>query len=175
MKKSQNKRDTKKFRKSLKNKQRNNPKTIGLPKRNTDTIYSVVITGMYQMNGVGFNLPESELGIEDELSKGNIYESVVLLDLENGRIQSPSILSIVHNGFPNGDTVQDLIMRSLSLIMRNTNLPFLTSDTKITISMVTSNGIGTNIYSDYDNYLEYVKSTHEGLMTTLLGSLKNVG
>jgi hypothetical protein len=176
MRQNQNKRDTKKFRKSLKNKQRSNQRTIGLPKRNTDTIYSVVLTGLYQKNGVGgFNLPDSERGMEDELSKGNIYESVVLLDLENGRIQSPSILSIVHNGIPNGDTIQDLIMRSLSLIMRNTNLPFLTSDTKITISMVTSNGIGVNIYSEYDDYLEYVKSTHEGLMETLLGSLKNVG
>ncbi len=175
MKNVQKKRDTKKFRKSLKNKQRSNQRTIGLPKRNTDTIYSVVLTGMYQMNGVGFNLPDSERGIEGELSKGNVYESVVLLDLENGRIQSPSILSIVHNGIPNGDTIQDLIMRSLSLIMRNTNLPFLTSDTKITISMVTSKGIGVNIYSEYENYLEYVKSTHEDLMKTLLGSLKNVG
>jgi len=175
MRKIQNKRDTKRFRKSLKNKQRSNPKTIGLPKRNTDTIYSVVITGMYEMNGVGFNLTESEKGIEDEISKGNLYESVVMLDLENRGVQSPSILSIVHNGFPNGDTIQDLIMRSLGEIIRYSKLPFLTSDTKITISMLTSKGIGVNIYSEYDDYLEYVKSTHEGIMSTLLKSLKNVG
>ena len=175
MRKIQNKRDTKRFRKSLRNKQRGNQRTIRIPKRNTDTIYSVVLTGMYEMNGIGFNLPESELGIEDEISKGNLYESVVMLDLENKGVQSLSILSIVHNGLPNGDTIQDLIMRSLGEIIRYSKLPFLTSDTKITISMVTSKGIGVNIYSEYDDYLEYVKSTHESIMNTILKSFKNVG
>jgi hypothetical protein len=46
----QNKRDIKKFRKSLKNKQRSNQRTIGLPKRNTDTISSVVLTEENEIN-----------------------------------------------------------------------------------------------------------------------------
>jgi hypothetical protein len=173
MKNRQKKRDTKSFRKSLKNKQMNGNLPVRQPKRNTETIYSVALPGMYEMMGAGCNLPDSEKEIEDALSKENLYEIVVFLDLENGGVQSPFILSIVHNGLPDADTIKDLIMRSLGKMIRGSKLPFMTSDTKITVEMVISKGFGANIYSDYDEYLQYDKSCYEGITDIMLGSLKN--
>lgn len=173
MKNRQKKRDTNGFRKSLKNKAMNGNLPVRQPKRKTETIYSVALTGMYEMTGTGCNLPGSEKEIEDALSKENLYESVVFLDLENGGVQSPSILSIVHNGLPDADTIKDLIMRSLGKMVRGSKLPFMTSDTKITVGMVISNRFGTNIYSDYNGYLEYVRSFHQGITDIMLGCLEN--
>ena len=153
----------------MKNKQKSKQRTVQLLNKNTDTIYSVVLSGINEIEefeSIGFNLPESKKYFEDELSKENVYESIVLLDLENGLVKSPSILSIIHSGLPNDDTIQDLVMRSSGEVVKDGNLSFLTTEKNIIISIVKSNKIGMNIYSYYPNYLEYVKSSHLGLMNT---------
>jgi hypothetical protein len=175
MKNTQKKRDTNKFRKSLKNKQMKNQKTHRLPVINTDTIYSIFLTGIYEGVGLGFNLPQFKEEYDINLTKGKVWESLVLLDLVNKGKISSSILSIVHSGIPKGDTIQDLIMRSLGLSMIYTPLPFLDENTKITIGLVKSCEIGVNIYSEMENYIEYVKCTHLDLVGSFLKMSKNVG